>query len=98
MVSDSGRVETRGSEDGGMKKQRQIDPFSQRRLADIHAKFAAGQKTMEQTASFARIGFLTSQFDDLDLLALSRAGLLTFGDIAALVKLERLPKSEQPTF
>lgn len=79
-------------------KQKQIDPFSSRRLHEIHSRFAAGQKAMEQAASFARIGFLTSQFDDLDLIALSRAGLLTFGDIAALVKLGRLPKSEQPTF
>lgn len=80
------------------KQQKQLDSFSRKRLAAIHGKFMQGQTMLEKSASMARMGFLLTQFDDLDLLALSRAGLLTYGDIAALVHMGRLPKTENPTF
>lgn len=77
------------------KKLTPIDPFSSRRLQTILERFQKGNVILDKSAALARIGFLTTQFDDLDLLALSRAGLLTFGDIAGLVKLGRLPESEK---
>lgn len=81
-----------------MTKRNAIDPFSHKRLAKIAPRFMRGRNDIDQTATRARRGFLLAEFDDLDLLALCRAGLLTYGDISALVKLGRLPKSEEPTF
>lgn len=73
-----------------------VDPFSQERLRLITGRFQKGCGEIDRSAALARLGFLCSQFTDVDLIALSRSGLLTFRDQKDLVVQGRLPANETP--
>jgi len=77
-------------------KQVKIDRFSQERLRLIIDRFKKGCGEIDRSAALARMGFLCSQFTDVDLIALSRSGMLTFRDQKDLVDQGRLPANETP--